>query len=199
MRCFLASLAPHVVMASEQPPAGPSTGNTTAPAQSDVSKVAPRPATPGIAPHSSRPSWSARFGSSRVYQTGSKAWAWRRAILFGLGTSYALIRWVDPYVEHDSDLWLTCESLRLEDTNKRNHKRASVIPCMTRRVKSDVTLSLDRADHCPFRRTCIGSCMMVESLKPNRLGQSEKRALQCCAMWQLQRHMLTVRARPSET
>ncbi|ORY74767.1 hypothetical protein BCR35DRAFT_268239, partial [Leucosporidium creatinivorum] len=53
------------------------TGSTTLP---------PRPATPGVGLIS-------RVTSSRSYHTATKLWAWRRAILLGVGTSYALLKY----------------------------------------------------------------------------------------------------------
>lgn len=78
-----------VVMSDSAPPPG------WPKAVSETSKTPPRPPTPGVEPHSSgsrASTLASRIGSSRAYQTGTKAWAWRRSILFGLGATYAIVR-----------------------------------------------------------------------------------------------------------
>ncbi|SCV69177.1 BQ2448_2197 [Microbotryum intermedium] len=54
----------------------------------------PAPSTPGvIGGASSTSSRSQRWQQSRVLGAAKTGWAWRRAILFGLGTTYAVVRW----------------------------------------------------------------------------------------------------------
>ncbi|KDE04269.1 hypothetical protein MVLG_05297 [Microbotryum lychnidis-dioicae p1A1 Lamole] len=58
------------------------------PTASSPSPAAPVPSTPGVIG-----SRSQRWQQSRVFGAAKTGWAWRRAILFGLGTSYAVVNW----------------------------------------------------------------------------------------------------------